>query len=97
MLSNLNGHQKALLTAYFALADAQPPSKEELRHTLNPRASFSDQKELVVALRGAEHFVANLTRGLFELSKASKKYSTPVKDAHRRGTGLPGHRKVRVS
>ena len=96
MLSRLDGHQKALLAAYYILADAEPPTKNELHLTLNPRASLANQGELVVALRGAEQFVSNLTRGLFELSKASKKYTPAVKDRHRRGTGLPAQRKVRA-
>ncbi|AXQ52331.1 hypothetical protein SEA_ERICMILLARD_98 [Mycobacterium phage EricMillard] len=90
-------YQQALLAGLWALCDAQPPEKQELRRLLNPRTTVTSEAHVVMATRAAEDFHHNIRKGLTELSRSTQKYPRYAFDKDRRGTGVPNHRKVRVN
>ncbi|MCG7607181.1 hypothetical protein [Mycobacterium sp. CnD-18-1] len=76
MLSSFDKYQQTLIASFWALSDAQPPHKSEMRNATD---------------------ITGLGKALFDISKATGKYSRSAFDHRKRGTQLPRQRKVRAS
>lgn len=96
MLGRFTEDQQVLLACYWALSDAHPPHKGELRKMFRSKVDTSTAEHAVISARRAEDFHIGIAGALTELSKATQKYPRYAFDRFRRGTGVPNHRKVRV-
>ena len=86
--------QQVLLAALWALCDARPPSKSEVRRMLRG-TDVPSEAHAAIAVRNAERFAFRVSSELTELSRTVLKHSRyPFYTES--DTGLPGHRKVRV-
>lgn len=94
MLSKFDGIQQALIASFWALSDAEPPTKRELRRSL--RSLTENPLGNVLSVRKAEDAPREFIAALHEVGKAAGKYATPFIDS-RVTTGLPSHRQVRVT
>lgn len=95
MLSKFDKLQQAAIAAFWALSDAEPPTKREMRRSL--RTLTENPVGNIVSIRRAEDAPREFTAALYEVGKASGKYvKAPFMDA-KTTTGLPGHRQVRVT
>lgn len=86
-MQQFTDEQQSLIAAYWLLCDAQPPSKGEMFTARQSLASEATEGYLVDAF----------SKALFEVRQSTFKYANYPYDNFRRGTGLPGHRKVRAS
>ena len=106
MLSQFDRYQQVLITALWALSDAQPPRKGELRrefslkeshvapHSRSVRRAWRNAPMrdglALLASRNQEHFLAALSGALADLSRVSDKYPRYTRDWNHRGPGVPG-------